>query len=64
MNSYNVFKLMLNILKVMGSYFYLYTYGDLVQKSFHVPINHGNFLRDFLDLQVNYKLIKNEIKVN
>jgi hypothetical protein len=52
----------------MGSYFYLYTFGDLVQGSFHgsfhVPIDKGNFLKGFLELQVNYKLIKSEIKVN
>lgn len=36
-------RLMLNILKVMGFYFYLHTFGSLAQKSFygsfHVPID-------------------------
>jgi hypothetical protein len=48
------FRLMLNILKVMGFYFYLYTFGDWVKKTFHVPIDQGIFLRGFLKLQVNY----------
>jgi hypothetical protein len=28
-------RLVLNILKIMGSYIYLYPFGDLVQESFH-----------------------------
>jgi len=44
---------MLNKLKVMGgSYFYLYPFKNLVQKSFHrglhVPTNQGSFLKGFL----------------
>jgi hypothetical protein len=55
-------KLMLNILKVMGSYFYLYPFRDLVQRSFHegfhMPTNKKNFLKNFIITLVNYKLIK------
>lgn len=31
-----------------GSYFYLYLFEDLAQGSFHVAIDHGSFLKDFL----------------
>jgi hypothetical protein len=55
-------RLMLNILKVMGSYLYLYTFGDLVQGSFHegfhMPTNKKNFLKNFITTLMNYEFIK------
>jgi hypothetical protein len=54
-------KLMLNKLKVMMSYLYLYPFGDLFQRSFygnfHMFIIQGAFLRSFL----KSKGIKNEL---
>jgi hypothetical protein len=45
------FKLMLNKLKVMGFYLYLYPFGNLAKETFHggfhVPTDHGNFLKSF-----------------
>jgi len=56
------FKLVLNKLKIMKVFtFYLYPFGDLVQKnfdeSFHVPTNQRGFLITN-ELQVNKDLMK------
>ncbi len=55
------FKMVLNKLKVTWrSYIYLYSFGDLIQRSFHrsfyVPTNKRSFLEGFL--------IINELRVN
>jgi hypothetical protein len=54
-------KLMLNKLKVMRSYLYLYLFGDLFQKkfyeNFHMFVIQGTFLSSLL----KSKWIKNEL---
>jgi hypothetical protein len=58
---WSYYKLMLNKLQVMRSYFYLYPFGDLFQRSFygdfHVFGIQGTFLKSFL----KSKWIKNEL---
>jgi hypothetical protein len=55
-------RLVLNILKVIWSYLYLYPFGDLVQGSFHegfhMPTDKKSFLKSFITILVNYELIK------
>jgi hypothetical protein len=56
------FKLMLNKLKVMGSYLYLYPFGDLVQKRFHMPTIQKK-IENPSQQYVNYKLIINKMSM-
>jgi len=47
-----------------GFYFYLYPFENLIQKKIHEKIHKFLLLKFFLENFINYKWIKNQLRIN